>query len=404
MRLIFLLYFSTALLLISNAFSQPGYTNAFTITGKLIDRDTGTVKISYFDPEFTNAQIFAKLKDGEFEFSGKVNRVCEAYLWTDTTNKNFSDHTVIQFLLEPGNIDIIYNKGKAIIKGSKAQEEKERFDKVKSALVVPKQQFQAEYDSLYRVIMLHPNAQIREKMDILWGKIIVINEKIKPIDLEYIRFHPESYVSGFLLSSHKQSLALDTLQAYYTMLSAEVKSSREGQKVIEYIYPLTNDIDFRTKNPIFGNAFNQKLNNLKSIYDITLEDTSGRLINLKTYNGQFLLIDFWAGYCKPCIANFPFQEKLMQRYKSDPIQFISVSLDKDIFTWKEAIRKYHIHGIQLSDFKGQNGMLPVYCKVVTSIPRYVLINKEGEIINFDAPQPMDPDLKKLIDRLLNKAG
>lgn len=76
-------------------------------------------------------------------------------------------------------------------------------------------------------------------------------------------------------------------------------------------------------------------------------------------------------------------------------------MDTDLNKWKNAIIKYKLPGIQLSDLKAFSGILPVYCKVVSSIPRYVLINKDGQIINFDAPQPMDSSLKKLLDQLLN---
>ena len=137
------------------------------------------------------------------------------------------------------------------------------------------------------------------------------------------------------------------------------------------------------------------------MYDISLNDTSGNTISLKTFKGKYLVLDFWAGWCNPCIENFPFMEKLMKQYKSEPIEFISVSMDTDLNKWKNAIIKYKLPGIQLSDLKAFSGILPVYCKVVSSIPRYVLINKDGEIINYDAPQPMDTSLKKLLDQLLN---
>ena len=92
----------------------------------------------------------------------------------------------------------------------------------------------------------------------------------------------------------------------------------------------------------------------------------------------------------------------MAEYSSDPIQFISVSLDSESSIWKESVKKYNLPGLQLSDSKAFSGLLPVYCKVVTSLPRYVLIDKEGKIIDFDAPFPDDPNLKKILNSLLQK--
>ena len=402
MRTYFLVTFFL-LTISTNGFCQTIInSNTFTITGKLLDRDTGTIALFYTDTENINAWDSATLKNGEFKFTGKVNKVSDAYIWTDLKNKNFSDPSVIRFLLEPNDISILYNKPNAVIKGSKTQLEKENFDREKSNLLILKNKFLNKIDSMYKLPKLHSDPIIKQKIDELYTKIDSINKYIKPIDLEYIKRHRNSYLSGFLLSSNKRKLSIDTLQVYYSLLTADVKSSTEGRKVIEYVYPLTNDIDFRNKNPIFGVEYNKRLNELRSVYDVSLNDTSGNLINFKDFKGRYLLIDFWASWCQPCIANFPFMEKLMEEYKSDSIQFISVSLDTDSIKWKKAIIKYNIQGIQLSDLKAFKGVLPVFCKVVTSIPRYVLINKEGQIINLDVPQPMDPELKIILDKLLSK--
>ena len=264
-------------------------------------------------------------------------------------------------------IFITYNKSDATIVGSKSQAEKESFDKEKYKLHIFKNQQQEE-----------------------------------SIDLAYIRGHKNSYLSGFLLSSYKRRLPIDTLEVYYSFLSNDVKASSEGKKIIEYIYSLTDDVAFRNKNPIHGFEYNKRLNEIKSIYGLSLLDTSGNIVSLKSFKGRYLLIDFWASWCQPCIENFPSMEKLMKEYKSDSIQFIAVSLDKDRHRWENAIKKYGLYGWQLSDLRGFDGILPVYCKVVTSIPRYVLIDKHGKIINYDTPQPMNPELKILIDKLLKK--
>jgi thiol-disulfide isomerase/thioredoxin len=399
MRLPFVLYFFFSMLLTDTAFSQAVNNDSFTITGKIIGRDTGIVVLNYFNPY--NEKATYVLKNGKFRFTGNVNNISDAYIWTDTSNHNFSDRTVIRFLLEPGNIQIYYKNYNAIIKGSKAQEEKENFDRIKSDLVIPKNQFQAEIDSLFRLAK-HLPASDRVRIDELYRKIYDINKRMMPIDMQYIRSHPGSYFSGFLLSTYTRRLPLDTLQVYYTLLSNAVKASTEGRKVIEYIYPLTTDVDFRNKNPIFGLEFNKRLNELTSVHEISLKDTSGTLINLKSFKGKYLLIDFWASWCGPCIKNIPALEKLMKKYSTDPIQFIAVSIDTDSIDWKESIKKNRFSGTQLCDLKGFKGILTEYCKVVTSIPRYVLIDKEGKIINYDMPQPLNPELEELIDKLLKK--
>ncbi|MDQ2720614.1 MAG: AhpC/TSA family protein [Bacteroidota bacterium] len=387
----------------NQVFSQSINSDTFTVSGKIVGRDTGVVVLYYTDPEIGNDIVSSTLKNGQFSFTGRVNQICDAHLWTDTSKHNFSDPSVVRFLLEPTSIIIIYNKPNAFIKGSKSQEEKENLDEEKASLLNSKDQLIKEYDSLYHLSKINSTPFVKKEMDELSKKLYSKDEFIKSIDLAYIREHPNSYFSGFLLSSYKRRLPIETLQVYYSLLSANVKSSSEGIKVINYIYPLTTDVDFRNKNPILGLDYNSELNGIKSVYDLSSEDTLGNKVSFRKFEGQYLLIDFWASWCGPCIENFPSWEMLRKKYESDSIQFVSVSLDTRNGDWRKAITKYHLTGIQLSDLKGFEGLLPVYCKVVTGIPRYVLIDKSGKIINYDTPHPMAPELKILIDDLLNKS-
>lgn len=92
----------------------------------------------------------------------------------------------------------------------------------------------------------------------------------------------------------------------------------------------------------------------------------------------------------------------MEEYKNDPIKFISVSLDTDEKRWKTAVLKNNLYWEQVSDLKGFNGLLPTYCKIVKGIPQYVLIDKNGLIINGDTPRPEEPELRILLNKLLGK--
>ena len=402
MRFFYFFNFSFVLFLMNSAFCQTDNNNSFNITGKIIGRDTGVVVLYYTNSDNKFDKGLSFLKNGKFRFTGEVNRVCDAYLWTDTSNHNFSDPSVVRFLLEPNNIGIIYNKPNAIITGSKSQAEKENLDKEKASLLNSKDQIIKKYDSVYNLSKINSVPFVKKEMDELSKKLYSKDDFIKSIDLAYIRQHSNSYLSAFLLSNYKRRLPIDTLQVYFNLLSDNVKNSSEGFKVIDYLYPLTDDVDFRNKNPIFGLNYNRELNGIKSVYDLSSEDTLGNKVNFGKFKGQYLLIDFWASWCGPCIENFPSWKILQKEYKSDSIQFVSVSLDTRSVDWKKAITKHHLTGVQLSDLRGFNGLIPVYCKVVTSIPRYVLINRVGKIINPDTPHPMNPELKILIDNLLKK--
>ena len=124
--------------------SQERKNNTFIISGEIIGKDTGVVVLSSNKYKDTIA-----LKKGKFIFKGEVNGISDAYLWTDTSNHNFSDHTVVRFLLEPGDLFISYQNGKAIVKGSKAEDEKESFDLLKAEWTIPQKKILNTIDSLY---------------------------------------------------------------------------------------------------------------------------------------------------------------------------------------------------------------------------------------------------------------
>ena len=179
-----------------------------------------------------------------------------------------------------------------------------------------------------------------------------------------------------------------------------MKKSNVGYSVLEYLYPLTDNMVFKKANPLNGIEFNEKLALIKSIHDLSSMDVSGNSINFKRFKGQYLLIDFWASWCKPCIGDIPYLKAVIEKYKNDSIQFVSVSLDTDEKKWKKAITVNNLNWLQVSDLKGFHGLIPTYCKVVLGVPQYVLVDKNGMIINSDAPRPDDPELKKIINILL----
>ena len=145
-------------------------------------------------------------------------------------------------------------------------------------------------------------------------------------------------------------------------------------------------------------------NNLTNDYsykttDFSYEDSSGNIINLSDYRGSYVYIDLWATWCGPCLAQQPYLEKLVYACKDKNITFISISLDdeKDKEQWKLKIKDKSM-GIQL--FEGQNGASDfVHSLQVAFIPRFVIINPNGEIIYNDAPPPSSPKLKRLFKKI-----
>jgi thiol-disulfide isomerase/thioredoxin len=400
-----LLIFSVAIFCTSETNGQAGgRSNRFTINGRVIGRDTGTIVLWYNDQKNDAVSDTIRLNKGVFRFSGTVNRVCEAYLWTDEKNKVLDDPTVVRFLLGPGNISIHLTKGdesKVIIKGSRSEIEKQDWDKRKSSLLAGRAQLYENLYSLYKRPNVDTDPILRDTVNKIGSHIDSINSHIRQLDLAYIKEHLNSYLSGYLLSRHKRKLSVDSVQMYYVSLSKEVQKSSVGYDVLDYVYPLTEDQEFRKLHPLIDLDFDERLRKVNSVYEFTLSDSSGVTVDFNSLKSKYLVIDFWASWCKPCIANIPAMNQMINEYKSDSIQFISVSLDKDLTQWRQSLAKNKFAGVQLSDPNGFKGLIAIYCKVLW-VPKYIIADKNGQIINYDAPQPSEPDLRVLLDGMVNK--
>lgn len=119
--------------------------------------------------------------------------------------------------------------------------------------------------------------------------------------------------------------------------------------------------------------------------DFQLPDTEGNIVHFSDYKGKWVMLDFWASWCKPCRVQNPALVELHKKYKD--LQMISVTLDgmpnqQDAKAdWKNAIKKDKLtdNWLHLGDLKG--GQTPVaQLYEFKSIPQTLLINPEGRIV------------------------
>lgn len=132
--------------------------------------------------------------------------------------------------------------------------------------------------------------------------------------------------------------------------------------------------------------------------DVTLDLPDGKQVQLKDIcKGKFTYIDVWATWCGPCKMEIPFMEKLVERFKgNDKVMFISISVDENVEAWKKMIEKdkpqwaqYNIHGKTNQQFSADWG--------ITGIPRFIMIDKDGNIFAADATRPSNEETAKTIE-------
>lgn len=135
---------------------------------------------------------------------------------------------------------------------------------------------------------------------------------------------------------------------------------------------------------------------------IELKGRDGKPFKLSDLRGKVVYLDIWASWCGPCRMEFPNSKKLMERFsKKDlkKIEFLFISIDNTEDAWKKALDQLQLGGMH--GFSPGGWQSPV-CKEfgVNSIPRYVIIGPNGEVIEGNAPRPSDPALYDLLRKLM----
>ncbi|MBM0658332.1 TlpA family protein disulfide reductase [Capnocytophaga genosp. AHN8471] len=115
--------------------------------------------------------------------------------------------------------------------------------------------------------------------------------------------------------------------------------------------------------------------------------------------GKLLFIDIWATYCPDCRKELPDLEALQEDYKTLPITFVSISVDRDKEAWKAMVKEKKLRGIHLYASPETKELFKELYDL-RSIPRYMLIDEKGNIINANLPMPSDKNLKELITEKL----
>lgn len=204
-----------------------------------------------------------------------------------------------------------------------------------------------------------------------------------------------------LLSSFKAKKSQNIKNALAKNLAYEISPSN---KIIEKFY---SELSSGISDEAFKKELTAKYDKVKVLVKgeaspkfVGYENHKGGVTSLDDLKGKYVYIDVWATWCGPCKYEIPFLKEVEQKFHDKNIEFVSISIDqkKDHQTWKEFVTEHQMVGTQLfadNDWKSQ--FIQDY--VIEGIPRFILLDTEGNIISADAPRPSDEKLSEMLSEL-----
>lgn len=169
------------------------------------------------------------------------------------------------------------------------------------------------------------------------------------------------YELSFFVSRSEAIPFMDEIDSLYKNLSPEVKQTKHAQKLGGYLESFYKS-NVGSRAPEFS-----------------LKDINDEVIQNEGLKGYYVLLDFWASWCVPCIQDMPYLKEL-RSMQQDNLHILLLSEDKDLKAWKEAIAKHDLENFRNISFTQNPNNQVKSDYAVQAIPVKVLINPEGEII------------------------
>jgi len=366
----------TGLLLVLFLFSSAQKIS-FSIEGTLSDiKKDATIWIGLDEPYELKGMAFkGEVSNGKFVIKGETVQPTLATLTLfllDEHGKSLVEYPFapkLQFVVCSGKTIVSVSDSFKVIKVKSPcfneQKELEKLDKALNG-------YNKELKDLY----LDQFNSIRKGDTSLYFKSEAGIKKayllINPVIKNFIKANSLSFLSASILIGKMSVFNTQEIDEMYNCFSPSVKQSPLGKEILR-----RTELAKNPASKLMG----------KDMQDGELEDTKGNQINLSSFKGKYILLDFWASWCSPCRKVNPDLKKLYAKYGNTKSEFISISIDTDKTKWLEAIKTDGLVWPQFID-SIEPGKTGWYGKLFSSyrgnsVPLSFLITPEGKILTVN---------------------
>ncbi|MEO3404481.1 TlpA disulfide reductase family protein [Mucilaginibacter sp. CAU 1740] len=208
--------------------------------------------------------------------------------------------------------------------------------------------------------------------------------------MAFIKQYPDDYFSFWYfidqVAQVNSVLGEDTaylkeqLTYLKTVFPAKYIGSNEGKRLIQrYEAALMKSLQLNDEAPLF---------------DFTTID--GKKISLKALRGKYVLLDFWATWCPPCLAEIPHVKDIRKKHSAEKLAIIGISRDNDSKKLAAFVKAKQMNWLHIYD--KSSDIVQLYG--INAIPQLILINKEGKIVYNSNLEGSDENmLSKLLEAI-----
>ncbi|SFR47547.1 Thiol-disulfide isomerase or thioredoxin [Robiginitalea myxolifaciens] len=362
-----------SLFLLLLAACETAAPNSYEITGELagdLPQDTRLFLRKQLSDASTIDVDTAVITDGKFVFQGNIEIPELHFIFVEG---------------QQGAIPLVLEEGAIWIEGHKDSLRLVRFggspqNEAYSSYLNGARELGERRGSINRDMQQAMMQKDTATMEALREEFFELQSRMNDFEKTFVEEHPDALISALLLSRilQNKTQTVATIKELYNGLTAEIQSSNAGMEIARLV-----ESEGRTAIGSKAPAF-------------SAPTPQGDTLALKDALGKYTLVDFWAGWCRPCRAENPNIVRVYHKYKDRGFTVFGVSLDRNEEQWVQAIEQDGLVWSHVSNVRYFDEIAALYN--VRGIPASFLLDENGVII---AKNLRGPALEAKISELLD---